>query len=82
MIFHVNPLHDLFFHVNPLPRQRIHMKNQVLFSSKDESKTFKRCLLQFLFGTVRINPGIVMLSTFVLATSCGNKTLAGNMHAT
>ena len=32
-------------------RQRIHTKNQVLFSSKDKSKKLKCCLLQFLFGT-------------------------------
>ena len=31
--------------------QRIHMKNQALFSSKDRSKKLKCCLLQFLFGT-------------------------------
>ena len=31
------------------------MKNQALFSSKDESKKLKFCLLQFLFGTLRVN---------------------------
>ena len=31
-------------------RQRIHMKNQALFSSKDKSKKLKCRLLQFLFG--------------------------------
>ena len=36
-------------------RQRIHMKNQALFSSKDKSKKLKCCLLQFLFGTLRVN---------------------------
>ena len=36
-------------------RQRIHMKNQVLFSSKDNSKIFKCRLLQFLFGALRVN---------------------------
>ena len=29
------------------------MKNQALFSSKDESKKLKCCLLQFLFGALR-----------------------------
>ena len=38
-------------------RQRIHMKNQALFSSKDKSKKLKCCLLQFLFGTLRVNIG-------------------------
>ena len=30
------------------------MKNQALFSSKDKSKTLKCCLLQFLFGALRV----------------------------
>ena len=33
------------------------MKNQDLFSSKDKSKKLKCCLLQFLFGTLRVNQG-------------------------
>ena len=36
-------------------RQRIHMKNQALFSSKDKREKLKCRLLQFLFGTLRIN---------------------------
>ena len=36
-------------------RQRIHMKNQALFSSKDKSKKLKCCLLQFLFGALRVD---------------------------
>ena len=35
-------------------RQRIHMKNQASFSSKDKSKKLKYRLLQFLFGTLRV----------------------------
>ena len=35
-------------------RQRIHMKNQALFSSKDKSKKLKCRLLQFLFGALRV----------------------------
>ena len=34
--------------------QRIHIKNQALFSSKDKSKKLKCCLLQFLFGALRV----------------------------
>ena len=30
------------------------MKNQAFFSSKDKSKKIKCCLLQFLFGALRI----------------------------
>ena len=30
------------------------MKNQALFSSKEKSKTLKCCLLQFLFGALRV----------------------------
>ena len=37
------------FQVNPL-----HMKNQAIFSSKDKSKKLKCCLLQFLFGALRV----------------------------
>ena len=35
-------------------RQRIHMKNQALFSSKDKSKKIKCRLLQFLFCALRV----------------------------
>ena len=35
-------------------RQRIHMINQALFSSKDKSKKLKCRLLQFLFGALRV----------------------------
>ena len=40
-------------------RQRIHMKNQALFSSKDKSKKLKCRLLQFLFGALRVNRTMV-----------------------
>ena len=36
-------------------RQRIHMKNQAQFSSKDKSKKLKCRLLQFLFGALGVN---------------------------
>ena len=35
-------------------RQRIHMKNHALLSSKDKSKKLKYRLLQFLFGALRV----------------------------
>ena len=35
-------------------RQRIHMKNQALFSSKDISKKLKCRLLQLLFSALRV----------------------------
>ena len=38
------------FQVNPL----IHMKIQVLFSSKEKGKKIKCRLLQFLFGALRV----------------------------
>ena len=31
------------------------MKDQALFSLKDKSKKLKCCLLQFLFGALRVN---------------------------
>ena len=37
------------FQVNPL-----HLKHQALFSSKDKSKKVKCCLLQFLFGALKV----------------------------
>ena len=55
-------------------RQRIHMKNQALFSSKDQSKKLKCCLLQFLFGTLRVKgtlSGKATLSTLPLF-QCGS----------
>ena len=36
-------------------RQRIHMKNQALFSSKDKIKKLKCHPLQFLFSALRVN---------------------------
>ena len=36
------------------------MKNQALFSSKDKSKKSSSCLLQFLFGTLRVNVSIII----------------------
>ena len=36
-------------------RQRIHMKNKALLSSKDKGKQLKCRLLQFLFGALRVN---------------------------
>ena len=47
--------------VNPLlARQRIHMKNHVLFSSKDKSKQLKCRLLELLFGALRVNVALVL----------------------
>ena len=45
------------FQVNPLldrARQRIDLKFQALFSSKDKSKILKCCLLPVLFGALRV----------------------------
>ena len=36
-------------------RQRIHLKHQALFSSKDKSKKLKCRLQQFLFGALRVS---------------------------
>ena len=36
-------------------RQRIHIKNQALFSSKDKRKKLKCRLLQFSFGALMVN---------------------------
>ena len=34
------------------------MKNQALFPQKDKSKKIKCCLLQFLFGALRVKTNI------------------------
>ena len=54
-MFQANPLLEIRLDVSSESSagQRIHMKNQALFSSKDKSKKICR-LLQFLFGAVRV----------------------------
>ena len=42
------------------------MKNQALFSSKDKSKKLKCRLLQFLFGTLRVNTQWIPIFTTML----------------
>ena len=41
-------------------RQRIHLKHQALFFSKDNCKILKCCLLQFLFATLRVNGAVTI----------------------
>ena len=41
------------------------MKNQALFSSKDKSIKIKFCLLQYLFGALRVNCRNVKHSHFI-----------------
>ena len=41
-------------------RQRIHMKNKALFSSKHKSKKLKCRLLQFLFGALRVKSVLLL----------------------
>ena len=41
------------------------MKNQALFSSKDKSEKLNCCLLQFLFGALKVN-----IIWRLLLTSC------------
>ena len=50
-------------------RQRIHMKNQALFSSKYKSKELKYRLLQVLLGVLRVNVFGTIQRTF----SAGSK---------
>ena len=51
-MFQVTPLLDVSS--DSSARQRIHMTNQALFSSKDKSKQLKRRLLPFLFGALGV----------------------------
>ena len=57
------------FQVNPA-RQRIHMKNQALFSSKDKSKKLKCRLLQFLFGVLRVRRETLRFITEEIQSFC------------
>ena len=43
---------DLMFQVNP--RQRIHMKNQALLSSKDKSKKLKKSSAAVVISALRV----------------------------
>ena len=70
-------IHKYFFHCfsekirleiscESTARQRIHMKNQALFSSKDKGKNLKCRLLQFLFGAFRVDiSSWLMISQFL-----------------
>ena len=49
------------------------MKNQALFSSKDKSEKLK-CLLQFLFGALRVNPYFAC----VVLSSCNFCVFSGD----
>ena len=51
-------------------RQRIHMKNQALFSSKDKTKKVKCRLLQFLFGALRVK-------IYILRSRCAHICFKG-----
>ena len=46
-------------------RQRIHMKHQALFFSKDKSKKLKCRLLQFLFSALRVKENYLMMIQFL-----------------
>ena len=49
-------------------RQRIHMKNQALFSSKDKSKKLKCHLMQFLFGALRVKESHIFFQEKSIST--------------
>ena len=46
------------------------MKNQDLFSSKDKSKKLKCCLLQFLFGALRVKARWCIIQLFMHFLLC------------
>ena len=46
-------------------RQRIHIKHQISFSSKDKSKNIKVSSAAFLFGALRVNEKIDKLKEYV-----------------
>ena len=47
------------------------MKNQVLFSSKDKSKELKCHVLQYLFGSLRVNRKQDRYCLLGVSSSCG-----------
>ena len=51
------------------------MKNQALFSLKDKSKKLKFCLLQFLFGALRVNRNFQILLLLRVLFTCANFTV-------
>ena len=48
------------------------MKNQALFSSKDKSKKLKCRVLQFLFGTLRVNRKTQEFNNALVVYQSGN----------
>ena len=55
------------------------MKNQVLFSSKDKRKRLKCPLLQFLFGTLRVNSYVSKTQTKCTFRQCSDKLLLSKL---
>ena len=51
------------FQVNPLLGRGFTLKNQAIFSLKDRSKKLNCRLLQFLFGTLRVNLPIFLFTS-------------------
>ena len=54
------------------------MKNQALFPSKDKNKKLKCCLLQFLFGALRVTEFLCTCGLFMLGiiiTDCKKSRL-------
>ena len=63
--WHGHCTHKTGLSSNKYARQRIHIKHQALFSSKDKSKNKLKCrLLQFLFGALMVNSDGVLLYRF------------------
>ena len=59
-------------------RQRIHLKHQALFSSKDKSKKLKCRLLQFLFGALRVKLSLSFCNyAYTLLSHLGNNGYEG-----
>ena len=56
------------------------MKNQVLFSSKDKSKKLKCCLLQFLFGALRVKLQSWLIGGYKIKKILGLHWLLKSFH--
>ena len=55
------------------------MKNQALISSKDKSKKLKCCLLQFLFGALKVKDPlyVILILTFFWFSAVSIFTIPG-----
>ena len=55
------------------------MKNEALFSSKDKSKNLKCCLLQVLFGALRVKHSVPRTHVYFGTDGSHSHLMSGNV---